>query len=230
MKLPPVTLANARLVLLGRYHVLVLQQLPETSAMAEGFAPVLADLEAAGRTVTAAQEALLPPRVKVAVAEALFEAGIRQLHAQARIEDGGKDGPLTRVLFPDGLTPVVQPVGQRQVDAVDALLLRAQTRKLGEHQTLAPRLEVLKTLRDRYAGALDERKAATARLAEARAADMAAREQFIAAYSKDAGLLRSLYPSDRARQELFFDRWDAGRSSEAEPDEEVVAPDGVTVA
>jgi hypothetical protein len=203
------TMSSSSLIQLGRWHGAMMDQFDETRPLAEGFRPSLAALEAADKAVEGALDGLLFPRVRLAVTEVVVDTGLRRLHAVAKGEDGGKEGPLVATLFPAGLSPVVQPVGVRQVAAVDALLQRAEARKLGEHPVLGPRLVALKAERDRLAAALQERDSARAALSMVRANELAAREDFVAAYSKDAGLLRALFPTDRQRQELFFDQWRA---------------------
>ncbi len=58
------------------------------------------------------------------------------------------------------------------------------------------------------------------------AAGSVAREEFCTAYSKDEGVIRSLYPTDRARREFFFDTWGTGSMSGGD-DEGTPPDDGV---
>jgi hypothetical protein len=102
------------------------------------------------------------------------------------------------------------------------LLDRARGRELTNNETLGPLFAELEEVRDRLTAALEQRRAATSALVQTRVADMLAREDFCAAYSREAGLIRSIFPRDAERRELFFDSWtrSANRDEEAAPADE----------
>jgi hypothetical protein len=128
-------------------------------------------------------------------------------------------------LGPKGLNALIQPVGQGQVDAIDEAFTRAEARGLLANATLSPIFTSLRAKRNELQAAVDRRKAAYATLAGAMTAEMIAREDFCTGYSKEIGLIRSIYPNDRTMQEFFFDTFRKSGGS-VEDDGEEAPPTG----
>ena len=137
-----------------------------------------------------------------------------------RTIDGKAHGSTSKALMPKGLTPEIQPVGQRQVNAANELLQRASERGLADNATLFPLFTELRANVERLQTGLDRRVEAYGTVSGARTAELMCREDFCTAYSKEMGLIRALYPDDRTMQEFFFDTFKKS-SKDDEDDEEV---------
>lgn len=70
--------------------------------------------------------------------------------------------------------------------------------------------------------ALESRRMAEQALGIARAAEDGARETFVSSYDSNAGAIRQLFPRNRERQDMYFDRVRTGPSSS---DDESNSPD-----
>jgi len=216
MQTPTPKLASETLRKLGRWHSAALDQFDETRPLAEGFQPVQDDLIAAAAQVQSADDALLSPRMAVMLSEMGVEKVHRQIDGAARLIDGKQHGPTSQALMPKGLNATVQPVGQRQVTEADELLQRAETHGLVTNETLAPLFADLRTKAGALQTALDRRKEAYRVRTTARTAEMICRADFCTAYSREMGLIRSIFPDDRKMQELFFDIFKHSAKEEAE--------------
>jgi hypothetical protein len=216
MQTPTPKLGSPTLIRLGKWHVAALDQFDQTKPLIEGFQPVQDALVTAQGGVSTAQDALIAPRMAVKLKEIEAEADVRRVVGGTQIVDGKKQGETFNVLCPKGLNAVVQPVGQSQVDEIDAMIKRGEDRGLQRDATLAPLFAGLHIRRDAMQTALDSRKAAYGVLATAMAAEMMAREDFCTGYSKEAGLIRSIYPSDRRMQDFFFDTFKKSRGDDEE--------------
>lgn len=204
---------------IGRWHGAALQQFEETLPLIEEFNIVHQVLISTNEKVVEALNALLGPRMAIALGELKVDKVIRKVSAGCQMIDGGR-GVTFRAVFPNGMTPVVQKTGARQVDEIDALNDRVKGRSLGDNETLAPILTELNEECDKLRDALKQRKAAYSKLSEARSAHMEAREDFCSIYDKDIGLIRSLFPRDRSTQEFFFERGDSRSEKPTEDTEE----------
>jgi hypothetical protein len=59
--------------------------------------------------------ALVETRVRVRIADYFADQRAKLLELAARGADGGRAGPITKKLFPEGLRTIVQPVGPSEV-------------------------------------------------------------------------------------------------------------------
>lgn len=230
MKSPTPRTSTAVLRNLGRWHVAALGMFEETRPMVPEFSAVFEDLMAAWKAVQEAEDALLVPRMTLALVEIDVDAALRRLDGACKVVDGAKGGPTAKALMPNGLTPEVAAAGQRQLKALDAILTRAERRNLVAHEKLAAVFAELRAVRDRLEAALAARTAAYGVVAQARVTETMAREDFCTAYSKDAGLIRSIYPKDTARREFFFDTFGSTPSASGDDaeDEEPAEDEGPT--
>ncbi|MBI5478700.1 MAG: hypothetical protein HY906_07595 [Deltaproteobacteria bacterium] len=119
-------------------------------------------------------------------------------------------------MFPDGLEPEVRPRGAAQVKAARGVRdrLAHQPAAATLREEFAPKLDA--AIADLTAK-LDARKAAGEVLGLARARENGAQETWVSAYDSNAGAMRTLFPRQRARQDLYFDQF---RARPPEPDEE----------
>jgi hypothetical protein len=145
------------------------------------------------------------PLVRRRAREIEVEKEARRLIGAAQIADGKQQGETYKVICPKGLNALIQPVGQGQVDEIDGIFTRAEARGLLTNATLSPVFTSLRAKRNELQAAVDRRKAGYTTLAGAMTAAMIAREDFCTGYSKEIGLIRSIYPNDRTMQEFFFD-------------------------
>lgn len=168
-------------------------------------------MKAARVTREAAEDALIGPRVAVRFAEWALEEVIRRIAADAHAADGNlRRGPAFDRLFPDGVSPVITPRSVAQV--VSATLLKVRLDATAAGSPGRDRGESLSAAIAKLQGAIEARKGAGQAVAVARAVEDAAREDWLAHYSKDAGAVRVLFPTDRDRQDLYFDELDTSRS------------------
>jgi hypothetical protein len=171
-----------------------------------------ASLTAAKNTLDAAQNAyagsvisLIAVRVGVKYNDYVSDIAVRALLRQAEGTDQVKGGKIATFLFPEGVTPVIRPVGQTQVDQMVALegLLDAVA------PSWAPAADEkvkLVARRVAYDAALKQRETAMVASAALRAKRDMAKEDFLDVYAAVAAKVKAEFPRDRAKQDLFFDK------------------------
>jgi hypothetical protein len=178
---------------------------PETKGYAASFQQLNDDLDAAYTARRAARKPLLEKRAAFRFAHHSTDQTIRMTHRAAEIADGGRRGPLTETLFPDGLGPVVAPFGTRQIKPTEALVDRLTRCKLPAADAFRtewkPKLDA--SLAALSAAAKDQQEARDAYLNAFRA-EVALRDEHYMAIDKLMGLVRAAFPRDRARQDLVF--------------------------
>ena len=217
MQVPTTKMSSPRMRLLGVYHIAALLQNEATLALAEAFRLVLEALEAAWAATQLAEVALIPPRVAVSFSEANVQSVLRTLSLRAQVIDNNSArGPAKAALFPHGLNAAVSVRGTNLRERAQEVHARLMNQPAVEslRAELAPVLVQaigdLETKLAAYREALNAYNAAVA-------AELGARERFVAAYDADAGVLRQMFPRDRARQDLYFDTIDTRRSSDSVP-------------
>ncbi len=191
---------------------------PETRARLEALAT---SLETATRALAGAQSdyrasvlAVVAQRVEVKLVDLKADDLVRGLKRAA--DDAGK--ATAEPLFPGGVTPIVRPVGQTQVDELRALEGRLAASRLPAKEAALARLQAART---EYEAALAGRKTAMTAAADKRAVRDAAKEDCLDVVAAVAGAVREAFPRDRARQDVFFDELRAARTEPDtdEPDE-----------
>ena len=231
MQLPDRTTPVARLQTLSLYAESAIGQYTETFATSpETTAQLraLADLLSTGRgALTLAQSdyfaavlSCIAPRVAVMLVDMRADSVARS--AKRGADDAGKDVALA--VFPDGVSPIIRPVGQSEVNALRALE--------GRIQAAAPRWpeaatwnERIASVRARYETALANRATALNEAANKRAVRNAARESFLNTYASVAAQIKALFPREKTMQDIFFEdvRSTAGED-DVEPEVGVVLP------
>jgi hypothetical protein len=157
-------------------------------------------------------------RAKVRISEYKLELIIRSSHKAAQLADGGRSGAITDLSFPDGVTPLITPTGQKQIRAVEDLMSRIQRGNA----------EGFEAYRGEWTPKL---KAALSAFTEAQSAYAAARKAYYAAFTEELALrddherqveramgqVRAAFPKDTARQNLIFPK--AARSADEDAEE-----------
>jgi hypothetical protein len=186
----------------------------ETKGYAASFQQLNDELDVAHTARRTARKPLLEKRAAFRFAHHSTDQTIRMAHRAAEIADGGRRGPLTEALFPDGLGPVVAPFGTRQIKPTEALIDRLTRCKLpvaSDFRTeWKPKLDA--SLAALSAAAKDQQEARDAYL-DAFRAEIALRDEHYLAIDKLMGLVRAAFPRDRARQDLVFPVLDEGGES-----------------
>jgi hypothetical protein len=182
-----------------------LELFPETSPLAAALAGLTDDLEAAYAARRALRRPLVRARANVRLANYTADQAIRAFHAACRIADGGRIGPVTNALFPDGLGAVVAPAGARQVQPTEKLVDRlTQSRVPGADSVRTDWLARLQTALDALRGAVSAHGTARGADQDAFDRELALREEHLLAVDKLAGLVRAAFPGDRDKQDVVF--------------------------
>jgi hypothetical protein len=206
---PLIAMTSEALVHLGQSHLAALVQSEETAGLARTFKPVLVALEQADLATGYAELELLNPQVDQVRAELAMGEAILQLAALAR-GPGGETAAAHAKLFPNGIEAEL-PLDQG-FDLASVIILRE--RLATEPAAVDLKAQFLSDL-DRAIAALRvavaARETAEAKVDQARAVESAARKLFFAAYEADASAIARLFPGDRRRQDLYFERWEHDR-------------------
>ena len=231
MQTPDRTTPIDRCASLSLYTESVIAQFGETftpSPEAATQLPLLSDVLATSRgTLTLTQSAYLTavlqciaPRVAVMLIDMRADSVVRS--AKRGADDAGKDVALA--VFPDGVSPIIRPIGQSEVNALLALegRLHAAIPRWPEAATWQERIA---TVRARYETALSNRASALNEAASKRAVRNAARESFLDTYASAAAQIKALFPRDKTMQDIFFDEVRTrGAEAEGEAEEGVILP------
>ena len=121
-------------------------------------------------------------------------------------------------IFPDGITPIIKPMGQAEVESLRAL--EGRITAAAAHWPDAPAWQGrIASVRALYETALKSRTDALSAAADARALRNAVKEDFVTLYAKTAGSIKMLFPRERAVQDIFFDEVRSSGGEDAEPDD-----------
>lgn len=177
----------------------------ETKEMAPPVVSVTDDLDAAQTLRLGKHKPLIQARAAVRFGNWVVDMAIRAMHHGVSIVEGGKAGPLTKGLFPDGLTPVIAPGGKRQIKPTEDLIERTEKSKLagaekvrtGWLPPVKEALAVLTAAAKAYDGALEVEVGAFR-------SEVALRDEHRLTIDKVIGLVRAAFPGDRAKQDVIF--------------------------
>lgn len=201
-----------------RRFVVLFAPPPETAAQLLAMADAL---EASISVVSLRQSeyralvlACIGPRVEVKLVDLKADTEVR--HSKLAVDAVSKTASLA--VFPDGITPIIKPVGQAEVDGLRALEGRiiAAAPQWTEATAWQARIAGVRGL---YEAALKSRTDAMSAAANARALRNAAKEDFVTLYAKAAGAIKMLFPRERAVQDIFFDEVRSSGGEDAEPDD-----------
>jgi hypothetical protein len=194
----------------------------QTQGFAPSFKELNDELDAAYTARRATRKPLLEKRADFRFAQHSTDQTIRMVHRAAEIADGGRRGPITIELFPEGLSPIVAPSGTRQIKPTEMLIDRLERCKLSGIEAFRaewkPKLDAaLQSLTKTNA----DHETARNNYLNAFRTEVALRNEHFLAVDKLIGLVRSVFPGDRARQNLVFpiaDDDSDGESDAAEPE------------
>ena len=201
-----------------------LQAFPETAALAPDFEQVNDDLDQAHTVRRAARKPLVKGRAALRFANHRVVQTIRMANRAAQIADGGRRGPVTADLFPEGLTPVIAPKGAGQIKPTEALLGRFARSKLPGVAALGAewvqRIELgLALLR----GAADAHKAANDAYVAAFQTEIGLRNEHARQVDRLMGLVRATFPNDKATQDVIFPELEVGPAAAEEEEDDAPA-------
>jgi hypothetical protein len=140
---------------------------------------------------------LIEPRVEVKMVDLKADDVVRSVK---RLADEAK---VADRIFPDGVTPIVKPVGQSEVDELQKLEERISG-SIGWADKDAAQARIASVRAD-YETALGRRRAALSASGSARALRDSTREEFVNLYASAMGTVKALFPRDKATQDAFFD-------------------------
>lgn len=198
----------SKCIALGMYAQAMLAKFPENPVLVELSATLTgatAALSTAQSTYTQAVVALIPPRVAVKYADYVSDKVVRAAQRAAETADGEKNGKVAAAAFPDGVTPIVRPIGQAQCTQMRALEGRLEAAVSIWSGAVAEKSKVTDE-RVKYEAALAARRTAMETAADLRAKRDAAKEDFLDIYAATGGRVKEQFPRNRAMQDLFFDR------------------------
>ena len=186
-----------------RYSILlhppedVVASLAAIAANLESGVTGLSTSQAAYRTAVLA---CIGPRVEVRMVDTMADDVVRG--AKRSADGAGKD--IAAMVFPDGITPIVKPVGQSEVTALIALEGRIEAAP-PRWSDAEVQLGRVRSARIAYESALRERTTAMSHAASRRALRDTAKETFLDIYASSTAAIRALFPRDKALQDLFFE-------------------------
>lgn len=218
-------MASEVLLSSGSHHLIALNQTEETKSLVAAFQPAHDELQTAAAARAQAEAAMGQPRVVLRFAENALEKVIREVALQAHVVDNNTSkGPAFTALFPDGLNAEVRPLGAAQVVAATALRERLASQPAAA-QVKAALADKLDKALAQFKSSFEARQAGEAKLSQARAAELGARERLVKAYDANMGAIRQLFPRERDQQDLYFDDLGGARSTADEkPDAPTPAP------
>lgn len=159
-----------------------------------------------------------------AVRLGLKRAEIADADAGAAAGAEGSGARIVKTLFPDGITPIIKPVGGTQVVEMRALEGRYEEVAPLFADAAAERVKI-RDLRVRYEDALKARNTGMDIVAQARAGRNLAKEEFLDVFAEVANRIKAAFPRDRKMQDLFFLKDKAASTIEGGGDEETDADD-----
>lgn len=182
---------------------------PETQPLAPPLAKLNDELEAAHTERRARRKALVKARAELRLANYLVDQVIRHVHRAAQAADGGRRGPATGELFPEGLAPAVAPHGGRQIKPTEELVDRFARSKVESVARigaewlprLQPRLTVLRAADDAV-------KAANDAYVGAFRVEIALRAEHLTHVDDLVEKVRAAVSGDRMQQDVIFPELD----------------------
>lgn len=170
-------------------------------------------------------KALIVARVELKYVDLMADKGVRMGLRVAEIEDGAPGGRVASVLFPNGTTPIIRPVGGTQVKEMRALEGRYKEVESIFPAASAERQKIT-ALREHYEAALTARVQGMEQAAQARAARDLAKEEFLDVFAEVVNRIKAAFPRNKKMQDLFFLRTkpagttDDDATDEADEDED----------
>lgn len=169
------------------------------------FASLNDELDASYRARLALRKPWLEARQDVRFSDFNADVVIRSFQRSAEVADGGRRGPISESVLPDGVTPVVAPAGARQLPALTQLIERLTTSRVAGVESLRDaELSTLTAAQTQLDSAVATYKAARDGYNAALATERGIRDEHRLAVDAMMGTVRSLFPGDTARQDVVF--------------------------
>jgi hypothetical protein len=192
----------------SRHAQTMLRQFPSIAtfiALADRLEASTAALLDRQRDYEAAVMTLVDLRVMVKYNDHVSDKGCRMAIRFAEMADGKPGGRIATHLFPEGVTPIVRPVGKAQVQSMLELEGRYDT-VAGIFPDAQDEKQKITGLRQAYEQALEARRQGRLQATQRRGARDLAKEQFLDVFTEVASGVQAAFPRDRKMQDLFFDR------------------------
>lgn len=181
------------------------RQFDETKGLEPSILESNASLRTAHEARRAARQPLLEARVELRLAGYAFDQAVRSFVRQAIVADGGKAGPITKAVAPQGITPIIAPRGRRQIPVAQKFVSDVAASKAAG-------------VRELRIAAFAPVEAAFERLVAAGAAYEAAQSAYLSAFTVElaeraahrthmkhcVAMIRAAFPDDRERQRVVL--------------------------
>ena len=175
-------------------------------------------------------KAIIRVRVDVRFADWFADNVIRMAQRAAEIADGKVGGTISTRLYPDGITPIIKPMGATQVTEMRDLESRYDVIAAIWPEAPAEKEKIV-AARTMYEVALNARREGLQSASNARTARDLTKEDFLSIYAEIIARVKAEYPRDRKMQDLFFDEVSAaGHDTPADEPSAETPPAGSTDA
>lgn len=201
-----------------------LQYFPETAPLASDFEQLNEEMKQAHTARSALRPALVKARVAVRFANFEVDQLIRTCSKAAEIADGGRRGPVFKAAFPEGVGPVIAPLGARQMKPTEKLLERLEKSKDAAVVAFAAEwMPKIAAVLAKLKAAAEAHTAARKAHDQAFAEEVALRTEHRRSVDRLMGQVRAAFPGDRDRQNIVFPQMDEG-GADGEDEGEAEAP------
>lgn len=196
-----------RCVELAFYSGQMLSKFPQSPVLCQ----LAARMNSAGAVLDEAQikyvaliKSLIRARVDVRFADWFADNVIRMAQRAAEIADGKVGGVIASRLYPNGITPIIKPIGATQVTEMRDLESRYDVIVAIWPSADAEKDKIV-AARKMYEEALGFRREGLQNASNARTARDLTKEDFLSIYAEIIARVKAEYPRDRKMQDLFFD-------------------------
>lgn len=196
-----------------------LSNFEKTRPYAEEFRRLNDELHAQLQTRLSLRKPWLEARQDVRFGDWNGDQTLRTFLRAAEIADGGRRGPITQAVLPDGITAAVVPAGAQQLPALGAVIQRLKNARVEGIEALReselPKLEAAYT---QLETAVHAYEAARKAYLDAFAVEKAMRDEHRLAVDALMGVVRTAFPGNRTVQDIIFP--DSGVSRGIREDDE----------
>ena len=207
MQVPASKTPVARCVQLALYCGQMLSKFPQNPTLTQlafkmdSAGAVLDDVQA---KYISAVKAIIRARVDVKFADWSADNIVRMAQRAAEMADGKVGGPIASKLFPNGITPIIKPIGATQVQEMHDLEGRYDVLMATWPDAALEKSKIV-AARKIYEDALNARRDSLQNASNARTARDLTKEDFLSVYAEIGSRVKAEYPRDRKMQDLFFD-------------------------
>ncbi|MEO5726392.1 MAG: hypothetical protein ABI134_32715 [Byssovorax sp.] len=207
MQIPASKTPVARCVQLALYCGQMLSKFPQNPVLSQlatrmsSAGVLLDDVQA---KYVASVKTIVRARVDVKFADWSADNVIRMAQRVAELADGRVGGAIASKLYPNGITPIVRPVGATQVLEMHDLENRYDLLAATWPDAAAEKAKIV-AARTTYESALSARHDAVQNASNARTARDLTKEDFLSVYAEIGARVKAEFPRDRKMQDLFFD-------------------------